>query len=141
MPCRSCQSQTVAVTDGLLFPQTLLRRLAMEVDDAAAPQTLLKCLGQSPEDYCVKVLKKVLCLCSLVAGGVHMYGMSTWSSCFRGWRCCSRTLARAALSWTPIKGKAVVETCYASIVWGTNVMKLIKNIFFNQRDILGFLKI
>lgn len=63
------KSQTVVVTDGLLFPQTLLRRLATEDDDAAAPQTLLKCFGQSPGDYCVNVLKKVFCLCSFVADG------------------------------------------------------------------------
>lgn len=61
-----------AVTGGPCFPQTLLRRLATEDDDAAAaPQTLLKCFGQSPEDYCVKVLKKVgLPLFSLVIDGI-----------------------------------------------------------------------
>ncbi|XP_075905600.1 Fanconi anemia group C protein isoform X2 [Nelusetta ayraudi] len=43
--------------------RTLLRRLATEDDDAtAAPQTLLKCFGESPKDYRVKVLKRKVAL-------------------------------------------------------------------------------
>lgn len=48
-----------------VFPQTLLCQLAAEEDDAAV-QTLLRHIGESPKEYHLTVLKKVVSQCLLL---------------------------------------------------------------------------
>lgn len=48
-----------------VFPQTLLCQLTAEEDDAVV-QTLLRRIGESPKEYHLKVLKKVVSQCLLL---------------------------------------------------------------------------